>query len=68
MDRLSPVSLESILSYARRHGLLVFIDSDGELKGYPKTSAVFQKVKHMLAGINPEMKMHLIRTTQGEDN
>jgi hypothetical protein len=68
MDRLSPVSLDTILRYARRGGMLVFIDTDGKLKAYPKTSKVFRNVGHMTAGIEPQMKMHIIRTTLGEDN
>jgi hypothetical protein len=67
MDRLSEKTLESILAYARRGGLLVFIDSNGELVGYPKTSKAFSRVKSMLEGVNPEMKMHIIRTTRGEE-
>jgi hypothetical protein len=47
--------------------MLVFIGVDGELKGYPKTNPAFSRVREMLAGINPEMKMHIIRTTLGED-
>lgn len=65
MERLINVTnLETVLKYARRHGMIVFIGADGELKGYPKTSPAFQKVREMLVGIHPEMKMHIIRTTQ----
>lgn len=60
---MTPTTLESILTYARRAGMIVFIGTDGELKGYPKTSPAFAKVREMLTGINPEMKMHIIRTT-----
>lgn len=67
MERLSERTLETILTFARRAGMVVFIGTDGELKGYPKTSPAFAKVREMLAGINPEMKMHIIRTTnEGE--
>lgn len=64
---LTYTTLEYILKYARRAGMLVFIGVDGELKGYPKTNPAFSRVREMLAGINPEMKMHIIRTTLGED-
>lgn len=66
MERLTTRTLDSILSFARRGGLTLFIDSDGELKGYPKTSRVFAKVQEMLVGRHPEMKIHMIRTMRGE--
>jgi hypothetical protein len=66
MVRLSPKNLETILAYARRRGMLVFIGVDGELKGYPKDNPAFSQVREMLAGLHTEMKMHIIRT-QGED-
>lgn len=61
---MTSTTLESILTFARRQGMLVFIGADGELKGYPSTNPAFAKVREMLSGINPEMKMHIIRTTK----
>lgn len=68
MERLSAVNLQAILRYALRAGMVLFIDTDGELKGYPKNNPAFQKVRRMLDGIHPEMKMHIIRNIQGEEN
>lgn len=64
---MNAANLDTILQYARRHGMIVFIGLDGELKAYPKTSPAFAKVRDMLAGVHPEMKMHIIRTT-GEES
>lgn len=68
MERLSDKNLETILRYARRHGMVILIGLDGELKGYPKTSPVFSKVRDMLVDLHPEMKMHIIRTTREGEN
>jgi hypothetical protein len=68
MERLTPATLDSILTFARRAGMLVLIGTDGELKGYPKQNKAFQKVREMLTGCQAEMKMHIIRKFQGEYN
>lgn len=68
MERLTERTLGGIVTWARKVGLVLFIDSDGDLKIYPKTNKKWRQLEAMLFGRHPEMKMFLIRTTKGEDN
>jgi hypothetical protein len=69
VERLKPATLDVILRYARRHAMLVFIDTDNNLKIYSATAGKVRRlaVERMLYGQHPEMKMHLIRTMRGEE-
>ena len=68
MERLKDSTLSAICDWARKGGLVLFIDTDGNLKIYPKTNKRWRKLEAILYGRHIEMKSFLIRTTKGEDN
>jgi len=59
--------LAIIMNWARKAGMVLFIDTDGHLKIYPKSNKAWPRLEAMLFGKHPEMKMYIIRETQGED-
>lgn len=73
LERLSETTLALVDAWAKRKGLLLFIETDGCLSAFPKyrrgkINPDVILLQKMLAGHHPEMKMFLIRTTLGEDN
>lgn len=72
VERLSDTSLAIIDGWAKKKGVILFIETDGHLSAYPKyrrgkLNPDVQLLAQMLAGHHPEMKMFLIRTTKGEE-
>jgi hypothetical protein len=68
VERLKESTLSAVCNWARRAGLVLFIDTDGALKIYPKKNPAWHQLEAMLFGRHTEMKMFLIRNTRGEDN
>jgi hypothetical protein len=68
VERLKPATLYAIFTWARKKGLIVFIDTDGHIKIFPKTNKAWQTLEQMLFGRHPEAKMYLIQThLEGEE-
>lgn len=67
MERLKDTTIELLLGWARKKGLIVFLDTDGTLKIYPKRNLAWKQLEAMLLGRHAEVKMFLIKTTlEGE--